>query len=479
MSLDKKLTLNNEHLLLVHFVLLIFSALFVATGCQVQKNLPSQEDVLPTSRPKTSSEGLPIREDSLIFLVEGKVQLWNYATSQVETLLSSNILQYSLSENGQNLVAARQTGSNPDKFEFVYLDLSNFSSRILLDEVYCLHNFSISPNGRHLLYIADDFNLEKQLCQADIKLQDQEAKQWVHSSPFSHKLGGAIYILDMENNSSREQVGNCEENANGDHYLSQFSLCVNAYWTPDSQNFIWFDAAGIWLTNLGSNQTNLLYPLFENGEDHLYSDITWSPNGIRFMTRGESLSGNGAQRVVLDWRTGERIEAPYSDYWFAGVRPYVIWLGDNELFFTKPMAVAETWEIMPNENQFGLKESLNLASNDSDFIATSLHQFPNGTISYALLSPYSQNRQEHGLYSLESLNDDPELIINLPQINNYADDVNVLWSPYGNQAVIEYFSMNGEGEMEKQFYLASISTEMLEDITGILGETAVNLQFLP
>jgi hypothetical protein len=224
----------------------------------------------------------------------------------------------------------------------------------------------------------------------------------------------------------------------------------------------------------------MLYALFQDGEDHFYTHATWSPSGKYLAIRGDSFSGNGPKRLILDWRTSEIIEAPYASFGFfgMGVHSEMVWLNDDRLFFTKPMAIIETWTFTQDGSLLVLEDTVNLASNDSDFIATSPYQLPDGTFTYAFLSPNTINEQEHGLYQMQSLSVTPEKIINLPQIKNYASDVRVLWSPDGNGAIIQYWDLDNGGN-DKQFYYASNSSDILYDITQTLGETAENVQWLP
>jgi hypothetical protein len=462
---------------------LIALALLFLSGCQTLTTQSTYNHLSSAMPPESQIHSFPHMTYDVIFLIDGKIRLLKHDTGEIETLLAPDVLKYSLSTNGQWLVAAKQVDSNPDNYELVLLNLVNRHSQIVAKDVHCLHDFTISPDGKRLLYIADDWNSEKQICQMAIERQGQEFGEAFYDSiyhpPFSRNLGGTIYVADFENTSSTT-IGYCNSTIREDEHLSRFSLCISAYWTLDSENIIWFDSEGIWLADLTSNQPVKLRALFQDNEDHFYTHVTWSPSGKYLAMRGDSFSGNGSKRLILDWRTGETIEAPYASFGFfgMGVRPYMIWLNDDRLLFTKPMAIAETWAFTKDGSSLVLEDTANLASNDSDFIAASPYQLPDTTLTYAFLSPYIKNEQEHGLYQMKSLTHTPEQIINLPQIKNYASDVQVLWAPDGNGAIVQYWNLDNEGN-EKQFYYVSNSSEMLHDITHTLGETAESVQWVP
>jgi hypothetical protein len=475
--------MNNQKQSPTHLIMLIVLAMLFLNSCQTITT-QSKDDRLSSVIPsKSQIRDYPDMTYDAIFLIDGKIELLKHDTGEIETLLAPDVLKYSLSMNGQWLVAAKQVGFNQDNYELVLLNLVKRHSQIVVEDIHCLHDFAISPDGKRLLYIADDWNLEKRMCQMAIERKGEEFGETFYDSiyhpPFFHNLGGTIYVTELENTASTI-IGYCNSTIREDEYLSRFALCISAYWTSDSQNIIWFDSEGIWWAGLTSKQPVMLYALFQDGEDHFYTHATWSPSGKYLAIRGDSFSGNGPKRLILDWRTSEIIEAPYASFGFfgMGVHSEMVWLNDDRLFFTKPMAIIETWTFTQDGSLLVLEDTVNLASNDSDFIATSPYQLPDGTFTYAFLSPNTINEQEHGLYQMQSLSVTPEKIINLPQIKNYASDVRVLWSPDGNGAIIQYWDLDNGGN-DKQFYYASNSSDILYDITQTLGETAENVQWLP
>jgi hypothetical protein len=144
------------------------------------------------------------------------------------------------------------------------------------------------------------------------------------------------------------------------------------------------------------------------------------------------------------------------------------------------LAIAERWEIQ-EQNTLVMQEMAQLASNDSEFIAASPHQLPDGRITFVLVSPYVENDEEHGLYLIEAFNSALQKLVALPPIANYASDVFVQWSPDGKDAIINYWNrfVKDDGGNEIKFYFVSEPFESLHDITNLLGETAENLQWLP
>src|SRR5690606_20534011 len=107
--------------------------------------------------------------------------------------------------------------------------------------------------------------------------------------------GGHIYVVPTNSPGLFiPAIGYCEGFVEGitdfEGEYGTYYFCAGLNWTRDSEHLIWFDALAIWRYDVAAMITTMLRPLFQNGEDQLYTTLDWSPQGNYFISTGRSLS---------------------------------------------------------------------------------------------------------------------------------------------------------------------------------------------
>lgn len=423
---------------------------------------------------------LPAIGQSLLFLANTTLLVWNHQTNKIESLMGPDIYAFSMSVDRQRFVAAQRVKDTPLVYDLVLWDFTSGVQSVLVNDLNCLLDFELSPDGQTLAYIADEWDFDNQLC-VTRAVANEEGFSTSNGLP----RGGIIYVMPTYSPlMPPSEIGYCEGFVEGitdfEGEYGTYYFCAGLNWTRDSEHLIWFDALAIWRYDVAAAAVTMLRPLFKNGEDQLYTSLDWSPQGKYFISTGRSLSGSGNKHLLVNWQTGQTVETPHANCFFIGPCPERLWLNDSQLLFLITPGVIERWALSADQLSLNQTNSIRLVQENAQYLTTSPFQMLDGRIAFALLAIGDQQIQRSGLFAFDLTDQSIEMIVALPPIYSYADTVDISWSTDNRDLIIEYRNNSDEPDVRKYtIYYLSMEKQQLYDMTDVLGESARYWFWLP
>ncbi|MCB0020569.1 MAG: hypothetical protein KDE09_22405, partial [Anaerolineales bacterium] len=102
---------------------------------------------------------------NIILRTEGRLTLWDLEKDELQTIVEADVIKYSLSQDGLKLVFAQSAGNGQPVFHLIFIDLETGTQRMLQENMRCLHNFEIAPDGSKLFFIAAEWDPQAELCE--------------------------------------------------------------------------------------------------------------------------------------------------------------------------------------------------------------------------------------------------------------------------------------------------------------------------
>jgi hypothetical protein len=335
------------------------------------------------------------------------------------------VTAYSVTADGERIVAARMVNPEARTFELMRVDIQSHNTWKLADAPNLLH-FVVSPNGRNALYVAGGRPFEPSEAVAELEAEN----------PNVPVQSGTVYLVDMETQQSRE-VGQCVDIPKGADWGIKFlTSCQGVYWTNDSQNMLWADVSGIWLRHLNASQPTLFYP---NAADltqppGLYHrPIAFAQNGRHLLI--QRVLFEGFSYHVLDLVSQETADLPGSQFGIGSGYINVNWMQDDRLLKLRQQdangqlaPALELWRVQ-DDNSITLEETTLLTNLPSHQNIRFVNHFQNGRFGFLL---EGNDPMDSGLYIMTSSTEQPERINGLPY-----NQVAVIWQPDGSGAIVE------------------------------------------
>ncbi|MFZ0546598.1 MAG: hypothetical protein WAM60_14220 [Candidatus Promineifilaceae bacterium] len=377
----------------------------------------------------TIASSQPTLNQDLLFIASGSLRLKSATTGGITTLLEAEntdgVTAFSVTADGERVVAARMVNAENRTFELIRVDVQNVRTWKLADAPHLLH-FAVSPDGRYALYVAGGRPFAPSEAVAGIE----------EAFPNSPVQAGTVYLADMETQQSRE-VGQCVDIPKGADWDASFLVpCQGVYWTNDSQNMLWADVFGIWIRHLNASQPTLTFANSEDVTDPpgvYYRPATFAKNGRHLLT--QRIYFEGFDYEVLDLVTHDIIDLPGSQFGIGTGYVNVDWMQDDRLLKLrqqddsgKTAPALELWRIQ-DDNSIALEETNQLTDLPPHQNIRFVEHFQNGRFGFLL---ESDDPTESGLYIMESSTVQPERINGLPY-----NQVTVIWQPNGSGAIVE------------------------------------------
>ncbi len=328
--------------------------------------------------------------------------MWNH-NGQLETLYASDaegqaerespfskldgdITQFSVSEDGNRVVAARLLSTiiisetvdgidqpilhNYESYELLFLDVVSRESWTIVPYVSNLVDVAISPNQRQVAFIG-----------SSLLVNEAPDLAAVTASP-------NIFVTDTPDDDTRP-VASCVD------------FCLDIVWHSDSNLFVWSDSRSLWLYNLNDSMPQ---SLLANQTDspvntRFYRADAWGSNGRYLLLWQQAYEG--ASRVVFDVPTGQLIPVPDSFIYVETFPTEVVWMQDDRLLVLRSnvngrwQATVEIWRVSLENGELVLEES---SQPEAAVAAAGPIHLENGRFGYGLLHQTDASHSRNGTF---------------------------------------------------------------------------------
>jgi hypothetical protein len=413
----------------------------------------------------TVAASQPTLSQDLLFIGGRALQLRSALSGEVTTLLeaetSSGITAFSVTADGERLVAARMNNPQARTFELIRVDIRSGNTWKLADAPNLLH-FAVSPDGRYALYVAGGRPFEPSEEVAEIEAEN----------PNSPVQAGTVYLVDMESHQSRE-VGQCVDIPQGADWGPKFLVpCQGVYWTNDSQNMIWADVSGIWFRHLNAGQPTIILLNTDDLSEPpgiYHRPISFAKNGRHLLIQRVFFEGFSYQ--ILDLVSQESSSLPGSQFGIGSGYINVSWMQDDRLLKLRQQdedgqvaPALELWRVQ-DDNSITLEETTRLTDLPPHQNIRFVKHFQNGRFGFLL---EADNPTQSGLYIMISSTEQPERINGLPY-----NQVKVIWQPDGGGAIVEQRDAIGS------FLFTPAGGDLYYDLQLALGSNAREFLWRP
>jgi hypothetical protein len=442
--------------------------------------LIEQTRVLATPSPTWNQpviEGqLPPITHDLLFRSDGALKLWHHEQGEFEVLFTSEAISqtianelfrpgqldsYGVSKDRQYVIANRIVLEEPPTYDIFWLNRISGESGVVAIDVPYLGQETLSPDNRYFVYRSGEL-LE-------------------NANSMNQPRSGAIYLKKLEEETEPEQIGYCAADRYG-----EFG-CTPILWTPDGQQLIWGDVAGLWLYDLETAEPRLIltndFRLSVETYDY-YIPMDWSPSG-RYLRLFVS-HPNSSTQAVLDIQTEQVYGIPHAGgYYEAPAYTDATWLPDDTLFVGwGGWALGEfeewgdwkhddlqlaTFRVVPGLSLLVMEQSSILPGTAQHYL-DDFAVLEGGSLAYSLVPFEGAGEEIAGLYILDSVTATPRKVIQLPA--RVWRNQNVRWSPDGSGAFFTWF----EDGSYRIFY-APAGAGVYYDVKPLLGEFANMFSF--
>ena len=401
-----------------------------------------------TEPPDLPSEFSPQSTSRLLFITEGRLAQWNPVSNEM-FLLSTRVVEYSASTNGETLAVLRSRGvegSDLQGFSLVMIDVTGDETVTLVEQSDRLYNLSVSPDGRWIAYTT----------QAD---------------------GGSIYVMRTQADSQVEKLGVCE---------NELELTCKGIitWSPDSARIAWSDAGGIRLSGLEPDSARIVMPNRIEVEDPKgetsevivsFSQLQWSPVGRYIMVRVSPTASQVEWQAIADTQLEKLAELP-GTYRLDQEAASVGWLRDGNPFIAYPSNLAEgqplileRWQVLPTrEDLLRLVNTYRLTPEDFP----DLLPFNEKNLDTSIRWPFALNDR---IIAFEAIRHSPAISPTLftfdlkygvlRKVNvTPTDTIQVLWAP----DLVGAFVLDEQAEA----FFAPANNDPLVNLSPLLGDDA-------
>lgn len=377
----------------------------------------------------TIAAGQPTLNRDLLFIAGRALQIRIATTGDITTLLEaqseSGITAFSVTADGERLVAARLLNPENRTFELIRVDIQNIRTWKLADAPNLLH-FTVSPDGRYALYVAGGRPFQPSEAVAEIE----------EEFPNFQIQAGTVYLADMETQQSRE-VGQCVDIPQDADWGPEFLIpCQGVYWTNDSQNMLWADVRGISIRHLNASQPTIAFlntDVLDQPPGTYYRPLQFAKNGRHLLV--QRIFFEGLSYHVIDLVTQETISVPGSQFGIGTGYINVSWMQDDRLLKLRQQdedgriaPALELWRTN-DDNAIRLEETTQLTNLPPHNNIRFVEHFQNGRFGFLL---EANDPMQSGLYIMASSTEQPERINGLPFNQN-----TVYWQPDGSGAIVE------------------------------------------
>ncbi len=386
---------------------------------------------------------MPAISHDLLFVGQGKLKRWQ-RDGQVVTLLSGDVVDYSLSADGKRAIVAQLVAATEisntvtavtetiKTFALNEVNLETDGSEMMIPAANSHRPlaFQLSPDGKHLAFSA--FGLGEPT-----------------SLVLTEKPTTGLYVMALESGLPPVKVRDCA------------GVCSGLVWHQDNNFFVFGDDEGLFLYNLAAKAPERL----TGGERQHFQPLSWAKNG-RWLMLLFSENIEGASTAIFDVPTKRLMEIPHTFFYAGPYYPQLTWMADDRIFLTRLEGIdrgpvlGETYRVVPEEGRVQLDEQVVLTAETMQSLAPKHWQ--NGRFGYGL---YADGRPENGFYQRIAFNEPAERLFAMPLI---APD-EIVWTPDGSGAI-----MTGGGGMA----YGVVGGELL-DLETAVGLRGQNFTWLP
>lgn len=270
--------------------------------------------------------------EDLLFLADSNLMHWQPSAERTDLLLS-DVWDYAASADAGRIAILQSrkiTANGSQLFDINIYEPKSGAINSLVNAIPEPLLLSIAPDGRHVTY-------------------------WDRHS------GGVVKILQVNNPTQPIQPGNCAS--------SMEANCQQLLWSPDGRELLWSDSRGIWVSKNSQAARLAVSGAVQFTDPHgnqsevnvIYRPIDWSPEG-RFILAEAIPSATGVHWLaVLDIRTGQAFELPYT---FSNLGQEIpswaaTWLNDgklaliyNDLETPEKYPRIRLYKVMPTNQEF-------------------------------------------------------------------------------------------------------------------------------
>lgn len=338
-----------------------------------------------------------------------KLVRWENSTLQATTLVNegsaglseltpSEVEQYSITDDGQQLVVTRRKWAGlyeMREIALLHLDTNQLVSLAQLEGY--LRWALISPNGQWVAYVLD----------------------------------GVVYTLRTDTPGQRVKLGWC----------GKFE-CYSLSWSPNSASVAWTNRDGVWLAQPDKPGERLVAPdlLVPIRDETMawYASPPWSLDSRYLLARAQD---GFSEWYVIDTQGGHIGQLPVLPASYER-SPQLVWLSDGRLFAvrsgdiqTNTPPFVEIWRIDPSSNTLlTLERSFSLPVSPETY-PTAPTQLNDGRLAFVLVNRIDRDQGESGLY-LVSLDSQVPARAQGPLPTGYdVDSANANWVPDGSGAI--------------------------------------------
>lgn len=423
--------------------------------------------LLTPIQPLATGQSLPVNSD-LLFIADGKLQLWQPQTGQVSTLLAnSNMTQvvtgWQATPDKQTVLIVQQSTHDAPGFSLLLFDTNSRQlSELWSESDHYLAGYAISGDGQTVAFINSIPTLE------DASIQEIKVINIAWEQP--------VKLADCPNR---------RQNNTGQREVDYVVSCTEVVAVPDSETWLWRDIVGLWQGGLNTQPRLLVENNFFNDNDPpLFYEPTndWSSDGRFQMIIGRR--GEGFYLHVLDIANNQLIEVPNSA---SGIERVVRWqwAPNNQLVTLqspdengKGAYTAELWHI--EAGQFVQDASLIIPA-PTHAIPVALTSLADGRFAFIINHADASDAANRNIYQISSFDQPPQAIVSLPPIYTGENGQSLAWAPNNNGILyVQFISWDPESSQNifRPFYIPADGS-MLYDLSEILGNHVANFIWLP
>ena len=374
------------------------------------------------------------------FIADGQLKHW-HRNGDVETVFYENVVDYSLSADGQHAVVALNAVSPQIANTVTTVTQTLDASSLNYVNLVTGENYPLIPEIQH------DSEIRFQLSQDGMHLVLSGLTIGNHKS--SVTTDEKLYVVKVAAGSSPAEIYSCA------------GRCKNLLWHPDNHEFLFSDDNGLFLYDQISNESQSLIPAEPYQESY---PLAWSKNG-RWLLLQISVP-NDTSHYVFDLPTKQLMVVPHTESYDGFPYADVVWTQDDRLFMMrseKNWELGEIWRVNMNSNEIEREDSVVLSDTKAFVRPWQPVQWANGRFGYALLN---MDENTTNLYRRHTLNDTPELLNVVPEARF---PLHILWAPDDSEALLN---------VEDTIYYASAKGEVIKLETAV-GQNAHRFTWLP
>ena len=410
------------------------------------------------ARIRTSSMSLPGADNNVYWLSDGSLLRWNSNNSQVEVLISAEIISSGLGAvplggifaspgplvYGTQVVTDFRVSTDETKiliergfetadgafYDLALFDVASESITVLDENAPDLLDIMLTPDGSWAVYIRPDL-----------------------------PTAATVIAVNTRNVSQKVIVGSCRS-AESNNIMRG---CKGLAKGPHSSSVLFTDGRGIWQGGFDNSAAQPLVTYESFAKSVSIEPATWSPDGKQLLVWNRL--AQGATRLLYDSERNDVIEVPGAEALV--FEPQVSWLPDNRLLILQPSdpfndryphamvlssALSDILElIVDDESDLETVDAYDASTSDfTGFGVFAPERLLGDGFRAAMLSADSR---EQGLYTFDIDDWEMEKLADWPQLaSDYRLD-DVQWSPDGRSLLAMFVA----DEDVRVFYVSAES----------------------